>query len=226
MKITHYGSGSHGNAYLVDKTLIDCGLQIDYSEIDFNTVLITHAHIDHIRYLWQVLQKAESWFAPEAVFDNILEKTKRHPKKKQLHKMMYDKLKPSVPYFDLNHDVPCVGYDFGEYIHLGDTAYPNTSVIPKGKTLYTIESNYDTEMLEATDRPDFLIERIKETHLSNELAWELAQELQAKNVIYVHLSRESNSPKLARATHLSLGSVGDYPIDKKVYDIANLGALT
>ena len=223
MKVTHFGSGSSGNAYLAGKTLIDCGLDMDYSQIEFNRVLITHAHIDHIRHLYHVLKQTETWFAPQEVYDSILHKITKHPRYKETALLMEHKYKkPRIKYFRLNHDVPCYGYVLGDYVHLGDTGYPDTSLIPKGKRLYTIESNYDTETLDSLPRPDWLKERIKETHLSNELAWELAKELKAQHVIYVHLSREANSPKLARITHKLLGAVGDYPEGIKVYDTANL----
>ena len=212
MTITHYGSGSSGNAFLADRTLIDCGLQIDYSAIDYDTLLITHAHSDHVKYIYHALKYTKTFFAPDDVIEHIKHFVRNHPRKGSIVTMMIEKYQAMDNYFPLNHDVPCYGYDLGEYVHLGDTAFPDVDKIPKGRTLYFIESNYDYDSLLRTNRPHSLINRIMQTHMSNEEAWELAQQLGAQHVIYGHLSQEANSPSLARATHKVMGRAGMYPM--------------
>ncbi len=64
-----------------------------------------------------------------------------------------------------------------------------------------IESNYDPQMQEASDRPAFLKQRIMggRGHLSNQQALEAAREIERRSALshiaLLHLSRECNCPK-------------------------------
>ncbi len=202
MKITHHASGSSGNAIQVDDVLIDAGVKVDG---EFELLLITHAHIDHIRHITDLIQRSRHFYTPQAVLWSIYEKTLKWSKKRKrtLYREIADKLLDDgeVETFKLNHDVPCYGYVIGEYVHITDTGQFDVSQVPKGKTFYTIESNYDEVELDLSGRPLDLIDRIKDTHLSNEQSIQLAHELDANEVMFVHLSDETNSPQLAQITH-------------------------
>lgn len=203
MKITHYASGSTANAIQVDNILIDAGIKVD---AEFDTLLITHAHIDHIKYLIDALLTCERFYTPERVLTSIKEKMQRWSKNKRnkalaLIEEKYQKPE-NVKAFDLRHDVPCVGYLINDqYVHMSDTGVIDAPDLLKNKPFLTIESNYDLTELETSGRPLELIERIKDTHMSNEESMKLAKELNPEHVMFVHLSTETNHPDLAKATH-------------------------
>ena len=86
-------------------------------------------------------------------------------------------------------------------------------------TAVVIESNHDSEMLWASNRPADLIERIAgpHGHLSNEAAAEALAEIvsrsrrgRVKHVVLAHLSRDCNTPDLAleAQAHLARGKAG------------------
>lgn len=220
MKIIHHASGSSGNAVQVDDTLIDAGVKIDG---EFDLLLITHAHIDHIRHITDLIQRSQHFYTPHAVLWSIYEKTLKwsNKRKRLLYREIADKLldDDKVQSFQLNHDVPCVGYVLGDYVHITDTGEFDVSQVPKGKKFYTIESNYDEVELDLSGRPLDLIDRIKLTHLSNEQSIQLAHELDANEVLFVHLSDDTNSPQLAKVTHdiLAPQIIKHYPKGEEVY---------
>lgn len=203
MKIRHFASGSKGNSVQVDNVLIDAGVKVDGN---FELVLVTHAHIDHIKYLIQALGRAKAFYAPNDVIDSIREKAIRWSGKKyiQLIEIMEEKLvdKPDyVEQFRLVHDVPCYGYKVNDYVHITDTGVFDIPNFIKGQKFYTIESNYDPVELDMSGRALELIDRIKLTHMSNEQAIELAIKLDAPEVMFVHLSEQTNSPFLCKVSH-------------------------
>ena len=203
MVITHHTSGSSGNAIQVDNVLIDAGIKVN---AHYDLVLLTHAHIDHIKELPYALTNAKHFYTTPEVLKSLEEKVVKWTKNKYnvLWEQINDKLIDRPDYievFKLNHDIPCVGYMINDYVHITDTG---TFEIPQniiGKRFYTIESNYDLIELETSQRPLELIERIKQTHLSNEESIALAETLKAKEVMFVHLSDQTNSPQLAQITH-------------------------
>lgn len=218
MIVTHYASGSQANAVKLDEILIDAGVKIDE---DFDTLLITHAHIDHIRHLKHALERCVTFYTPERVLTSIKEKMERWSNKARnetLALMEAKYQKPNnVESFDLKHDVPCVGYVINEeYVHMTDTGVIAPPQNLKNKTFLTIESNYDLYELETSGRPLDLISRIQETHMSNEEAMKMAVTLNPKHTMFVHLSKETNHPDLAKATHdlIEHGFKTYYPSDE------------
>jgi len=208
MKVIHHASGSSGNAYHIDRIQIDSGVKVD-EETDL--LLITHAHIDHIRHITHSLGATRHFYTTPMILQCIYDKMARWPDKKRntTHDFILEKLigeetlqeTYDCQAFELNHDVPCVGYQIKDYVHISDTGSFDIPASIRNQRFYTIESNYDETELELSGRPLELIERIKATHLSNEQAIELAQELNAKEVMFVHLSDETNSHDLAQITH-------------------------
>lgn len=203
MKITYYASGSTANAIQVDDILIDAGIKVD---TEFDTLLITHAHIDHIRHLKHALERCVSFYTTDRVLTSIKEKMQKWGEKSRnetftLIEEKYQKPE-NVESFDLRHDIPCVGFVINnEYVHMSDTGVTDPPDWIKNKTFLTIESNYDLYELETSGRPLDLITRIQETHMSNEEAMNLAKTLNPKHTMFVHLSKETNHPDLAKATH-------------------------
>jgi ribonuclease BN (tRNA processing enzyme) len=163
------------------------------------------------------------------VLQSIYDKTVKWAEKKQieLHEQITDKLidkealkEYDIEWFNLTHDVPCVGYRIKDYVHISDTGAFNIPDSIRNQRFYTIESNYDETELELSGRPLELIDRIKATHLSNEQAIALAQELNAKEVMFVHLSDETNSHDLAQITHdlIAPKIIKHYPKGREDYD--------
>jgi len=74
-----------------------------------------------------------------------------------------------------------------------------------GSNMMLVEANYDVSMLLAGDYPDFLKRAIKSDHghLSNDDAATLSRRASSQGtllVVLVHLSRDNNTPDLARQT--------------------------
>lgn len=203
MEVVHHASGSSGNAVSVDDILIDAGVK---TEENYRLLLLTHAHIDHIRYLRDTLERVEGFYTTPEVLNSLEGKiSKKSEKQYNLIKSLIDEKlieKPdNIEVFDLVHDIPCVGYKIDDYVHITDTGVFDPPDFIYNQRFYTIESNYDPVELEISGRPLELIERIKETHMSNEEAIEFATMLKAPEVMFVHLSEETNSPQLAKVSH-------------------------
>mgnify|MGYP000249800089 CR=1 FL=1 len=222
MTIKHYGSGSKGNAIQVDNVLIDAGLKVN---ADAEWLVITHAHIDHIRHITHHIQRVKHFYAPSDVLQSIMLKTQKWSNKRQntLYEQIDKKftdLPDWIKTFPLNHDVPCVGYKINDYVHITDTGEFEIPDFIRNQRFYTIESNYDDVELDLSGRPLELIDRIRETHLSNEEAIALAINLNAKDIMFVHLSDETNSPLLAKTTHdlIAPNNVKKYPQGEEIYN--------
>ena len=72
--------------------------------------------------------------------------------------------------------------------------------IAAGAEVLLLEANHDRQMLAGNDRlPDFLVERIASTHLSNTGAAGYLENLSqaTRLVVLMHLSQENNHPELA-----------------------------
>jgi len=227
MKVTHHASGSLSNAFEIDNIQIDAGVKID-SNADL--LLITHAHIDHIRHITHSLGSVRHFYTSPMVLQSIYEKMAKwaESKRNKTHELILEKLIDEETLketydcqaFELNHDVPCVGYHIGSYVHISDTGEFDIPDSIRKQSFYTIESNYDETELELSGRPLELIDRIKATHLSNEEAIALAINLYAKEVMFVHLSDETNSHDLAKITHdmIAPNIKKHYPKGREDYD--------
>lgn len=212
MKVTIHATGSKGNVTQVDDVFIDAGVHIDWANMPCKTLLITHGHIDHIQAIKLALRKCERFYTPPDVKEYIEERIERWSDGQEIYELMNKKyeIPHGITPIPLKHDVPCYGYVIGEYVHLVDTTVPEAK-IPTGKTLYGIESNYDEDYLISSNRTYSLKSRIKQTHMSNEEAMQLAEKLQAKYVVFLHQSQETNHPKLVRAEY-EMGKYSFTPI--------------
>lgn len=78
----------------------------------------------------------------------------------------------------------------------------------RGVGALAIESNYCPKLQLASPRPAFLKDRIMSGrgHISNQQSADAARQINpARDVVLLHLSRECNTPDLARAAHAPLG---------------------
>ena len=230
MNLYSIRSGSRGNSILVytEKTriLIDCGIsgktveggmkKIGIAPSELSAVLITHEHNDHIsgvgvmtrRYNLPVFANEKTWVAMSSCIGKIKEENKRIFENKEKFRLGDIEVTP----FKISHDAADpVGYSFegeGKKISIAtDIGMLEKSLFRavKGSNAVLLESNHDRNMLEISNYPLPLKQRIRSDkgHLSNEeagYAAKLLYKMGTKKIMLGHLSRENNYPLLARQT--------------------------
>jgi phosphoribosyl 1,2-cyclic phosphodiesterase len=226
--------------------LVDIGLSQRYisrhleeSHIAFRAiggVLITHTHGDHVHpdTLKRIFELQIPVYCPAPIAQTL----RKHfaSARKATNQGLLRELEGGagvvagfdVECFPVPHDAP--GGCFGYAIHHSTLQGTLTAVIatdlgfaPDGLPerfadahAIVLESNHDTQMLENSNRPDWLKKRIKEIgHLSNDQSVSLMQEIISRSrqlpraVVLAHISRECNTIECARGTmQQGLGAVG------------------
>lgn len=225
MKITVLGSGSKGNATLIDfenkKILIDVGftsrtlknklesINVDPKDIDY--VFITHNHSDHIVGLKSFLKKYKpELYISERVALSLFNDTPYEKINYYSEEILIDDIYVKV--INTSHDaIDSKGFvierNNTSVVYITDTGYihqRNLTFI-ENKSVYIIESNHDTEMLRKGRYPDYLQRRILSNvgHLSNDLCGSYLSKLigpNTKKIVLAHLSEENNTPELAKET--------------------------
>ena len=225
MKVKTLSSGSKGNCSIVicnnTKLIIDMGISYlnlktrleenSLSLIDFQYILITHSHNDHIKGLQSLIKNTSI--------------------KVYIPKNMYIELRNIVPeercvfindIFNINdveielihtsHDTICsvgyvITYKNKSLVYVTDTGYINRKYLMKmtEKDIYIIESNHDEVMLMDGPYPRFLKERVisDKGHLSNNTTAKYLKKIIGKNTKYIllaHLSEKNNNQDLALNT--------------------------
>jgi len=230
LEITHLGSGSRGNATLLQteesKVLIDCGFSgrqmerrlarigVEPSAVD--AILISHHHSDHAqgadifsrrhgaKLLANFTTCANLGFDPVnqcRIFEAL------------------ERVQVTADLSVLPVPVPHDGADnVGFIVHSGSTeraavvtdlGEPTDELIHhlRGCAHISIESNYDAKKLALGSYPPHLKSRIsgRGGHLSNQQTAELLAEIltsQTKSVVLCHLSSKNNAPHLAESETL------------------------
>lgn len=239
VKFKSFSSGSCGNCYFlglfseddrceagllidagvsprrVKKMLAEHGLGFD----DFQAMLITHNHYDHVRSLGSHCKHVGKpvWTTP--TLHNVLNRYEdtRHDLS-AFRKDMSEGWEEIVPgrikarYFVVPHDAAqTVGYaiclDDYNFVIMTDIGRMTPQAMTFAKQAHTvvIESNYDPYMLEHGPYPKELQDRIRDGHghLSNQECAAAIKEFAhegLKNVFMCHLSEHNNTPKLAMDT--------------------------
>lgn len=221
-------SGSSGNSYYIGSksagVLVDAGrsakqvdLMLKSCEIDplaIQAILVTHEHSDHVSAV-RVLAKKYSIpvFASGGTLNalaDVLKDTEIYILEQglQLADMQ-------IYHFSTSHDcAEPVGFriqtaDGRKVVVATDLGYVSEEVEENllGADFTVIESNHDEEMLKTGVYPYYLKRRVlsDQGHLSNRICSELLPKLAASGTtrfLLAHLSRENNTPHLARESSL------------------------
>jgi metal-dependent hydrolases of the beta-lactamase superfamily I len=204
MDIKVLASGSSGNAYRISdgKTslLLDAGIPFRAIQVgcDFRTgnisgCLVTHRHGDHAKAIPKMLQRGMHVYSNADV-------AALHAGVRAMQPLLeYGIGTFSVLPFEVEHDVPCFGYQVeslvtGEkLVYITDSAYVKYTF--KGLTHLMVEANYAQEIIVDNARneriPVYLVERVIKTHMSIETLLGLlrANDMSAMRQIYLlHLS--------------------------------------
>ena len=228
-----FSSGSCGNCYYLgngtDGILIDAGVSLrrlkkyladmGLSYDSFSCVLVTHAHLDHIRHLGAFCKRLSKPVYTTAEIHDTLSRhsfTMDHigPCRRDLEVGVWTAIRPeiSVRPFVVPHDAnQTVGYsvDFGGYkfVIMTDIGRMTDEAVCLAREARTvvIESNYDVDMLLAGPYTAQLKQRIMDGngHLSND---ECASALKRfchsglRNLFLCHLSENNNTPRRSYET--------------------------
>ena len=234
-------SGSSGNALLLcsdtTRILLDTGIscrrittalrELDLSPEALDAILITHTHTDHIAGLQTLIKRTP---LPILATDRTCRELEYRIAGIQ------DVLQPlpvcrptvlggcTVTAIPTAHDAPgSCGYRIdtgdGDVGLLTDTGYVTEEAqeILPGADLVFLEANHDIETLRSGPYPYYLKQRILGTqgHLSNEDSARFAVTLAqagASEIVLSHLSRENNTPAMARfAVETALSAAGLAP---------------
>lgn len=221
MKVSVLSSGSKGNCTYVEtknhKILIDIGTSSLYVEKSLNSIgvnpkdidiiLITHAHIDHIKGL-KVFSKKYNPLV--YISKKILNETNLIIENISSEEDVIINDDIIIKSIRLSHDVTDIkGYVIEEanksMAYITDTGYISETNfdILQNKNLYVFESNHDIEMLMNNEKyPHHTKIRIlsDKGHLSNkDSAYYLSKLIGKKTnyVILAHLSEQNNTEELA-----------------------------
>ena len=225
MKVCVIASGSEGNMTYVEtkegKFLIDAGISVNdatlrTSEVDFSHIdgiFVTHSHWDHTNYLDTVAKKTNAVvYLSEECFGELKPKVKKglinQPISYIQGESVYHIKDIDLYTLNLSHDTKTT---FGFIIDDGSKRFgyfTDTGIFPsRYKSLLSsinflmIEANHNVSMLQNSNRPYFLIQRILSSkgHLSNQACFELLSEvLTDKNeyIILSHKSKDCNSDEM------------------------------
>ena len=229
MRLRVFASGSKGNSLAVRSTggtlmLVDLGLsclelrkRATACGVDVGTasaVLFTHDHVDHFCGVAAFHRHYPDipLFANGDTADAIAVKTGVADGWSVFETAVpFDVADFRITPFSVSHDAADpVGYlieNDGHALFVGtDTGVPTIGVRDAlwRSDCAVLESNHDPELLETSNRPVSLKQRIagRSWHLANEDAAELVRSVNPphlKTILLAHLSEECNSPSLARA---------------------------
>ena len=222
-------SGSCGNCYYLGTSekgiLIDAGAScrrlvrmLKDNDINVDTiqgVLVTHSHLDHIKFLGSFCKKLHKPVYTASLIDEVLSgHSFTSPVIGPYRNVIPDGEEIdlsgiSVRFFEVTHDArQMVGYAIGieghRFVIMTDIGRLTDEALEYASCAHTlvIESNYDMDMLQKGSYTPELKQRIAmgSGHLSNdECAATLKQIVHPglRNIFLCHLSENNNTPELA-----------------------------
>lgn len=228
-----FGSGSSGNSCYVGSkrggVIIDAGVDPD-KVIDalkengippshVATVLLTHDHSDHVRYVYKYMRAFPhvSLMCTNRVLTGILRRHSISKRLKDYHRPIFKEIPFKISDFEITaFEVPHDGTDnMGFSITLGEKNFVLATdlgaVTSRARHYMTqadflvIEANYDDRMLTVGPYPQFLKARIRTDngHMDNVDTGRFLTEIaggRLRNVFLCHLSHNNNLPEIALAT--------------------------
>lgn len=225
MRVTILGSGSEGNALLLEsrtsRVLVDAGISHRRLVRRFasigkeppkrvDAVIVTHAHGDHSAHASSYVKR----FGCPVIGTQTTLRSIRLSEDAEAESFTVGRRFEigdiTVRSRWIPHDAPQVALVFetrestvGLVTDLGHVPKGLSRFLGDAETLL-LESNHDVDMLAAGPYPPMLKRRVQGArgHLSNAQAGDLLAELPCspKRVILMHLSETNNSPSLARAS--------------------------
>ncbi len=225
MKVSVLASGSKGNCSYIETThtkiLVDLGMTTLYVEkkleslginaIDIDGIILTHTHVDHINGLRVFTKKYNTKvYLTEKMLKDI----------KEIYDLKnYEIINEDFKIKDLEIQIIKTSHDASDsngYIfkandktisYITDTGYINKKYKEKleNKNIYIMESNHDIKMLQNSNKPYYLKQRILSDrgHLSNEMCSKYLKQYvgkDTKKIILIHLSHENNTEEKALNT--------------------------
>jgi len=226
MRFSSLGSGSRGNAILVEEgrtcVMVDVGFSLRETErrlaalgkqiSDISAVLVTHEHSDHIRGINPFIRKSG---IPVWMTQGTRDGCKLHA---GLSVNIFDRCESieiddlSIDPFPMPHDAnePCQFIFNNGQRRLGmvtDLGSETSTIIDylNGCDALLLECNHDEDMLSGSEYPEFLKQRIlsDDGHFSNMQAASLLQKLDCHDLqhfVALHLSEKNNDSQLVRQT--------------------------
>lgn len=231
LRLAILASGSNGNSFYVESDttaiLIDAGLvakhiaarveQVGGSMRKVQAVLVSHPHGDHSNGLPSLVSGYRlPIYTSRGTYEELMGMSVLGLKNKFPDCRFIDAAKPVVKIGDLQITTFSVPHDSDEpvgfYVQNGssngvavatDLGYVEGEAeywIKRAGTVF-LESNYDSDMLNACEYHGAQKTRIDRWHLSNEQAAEVVAGLGDKTVVLGHISGTSNAWELVTAMH-------------------------
>lgn len=220
MRFTSLGSGSSGNAFLLEtdeqRILFDCGVGVRalYKALASSdlplTIMVSHEHGDHVRSLSSVVKKhACRVVATNGTFSAIGREAGWQSIR---HGETLSTGNVSVTFVPVSHDaaepagflIQAQGSTLALLTDLGAVS-PAVLDVVRAADVVVLESNYDEGMLRRGRYPAHLKRRIRSElgHLSNDDCAATAVEAvrhDAMGIWLCHLSHNNNAPEVAEMT--------------------------
>ncbi len=218
MKLKVLGSSSSGNCYLIeasekDKLILDAGINFKevQKELNFDFkgiqgVLITHEHMDHLKYATNFALNGINIYASNGTFSKLNLKGHRFKIIKALEQFTIENFK--ILPFDTEHDAAEPLGFLIQYIPTGEKLlYATDTYYIKYKfsklNYLLLECNYNKEIAKENVENGIINKarylRLLESHFSldNLLKFLKANDLTyAKNIILCHLSNDNSNQNI------------------------------
>ena len=222
MKVKSIASGSNGNCTIVlcanTNIIIDMGISYltlkksleenSLSFEQFNGLLITHSHKDHISGLQAIIKHTTlPIYIPKKMYVELKDIVPEYRCEFIDDKFNIEDIE--IELIHTSHDTICsvgyiITYKDKSLVYVTDTGYINRKYLAKmtEKDIYMIEANHDEIMLMDGPYPRFLKERVisDKGHLSNKTTAKYLKKIIGKNTQYIilaHLSEKNNTEEKA-----------------------------